>query len=220
MVRRDDWQAGFADRDEAADALADHYAAGRLSTEEFQARLDAAFAARTASELAAVTADLPPGAPSPAPLWAAARRRIPRRRSVARLLFWTASAVLLLFTALVVLAAVIIPHGVLLALVFAVLVLPLLLAALAAVGGGLLYWAARRAWRRGAWLELVPLAAGGPWAARALWLARALLAGRACWRGARRLRRPGGSSPHAGYGHAHGWSWAQARAGGLSGTTR
>src|ERR1700685_4214220 len=48
-----------ADRDAAASALADAVAAGRLSLEEHNARLDALFAARTQDQLSAVTADLP-----------------------------------------------------------------------------------------------------------------------------------------------------------------
>jgi hypothetical protein len=52
-------RASDADRDEAASALADAVAAGRLSLEEHNARLDALFAATTRDEVAAVTADLP-----------------------------------------------------------------------------------------------------------------------------------------------------------------
>jgi hypothetical protein len=51
--------ASDADRDAAADALADGVAAGRLSLAEHNARLDAVFAAVTAGQLSAVTADLP-----------------------------------------------------------------------------------------------------------------------------------------------------------------
>jgi hypothetical protein len=52
-------RAGDADRDDAASALADAVAAGRLSPAEHDARLDALFAAVTQDQLAAVTADLP-----------------------------------------------------------------------------------------------------------------------------------------------------------------
>jgi Domain of unknown function (DUF1707) len=51
--------ASDADRDAAASALADAVAAGRLSLEEHNTRLDALFAARTQDQLSAVTADLP-----------------------------------------------------------------------------------------------------------------------------------------------------------------
>src|SRR5579859_7543824 len=51
--------ASDADRDEAASALADAVASGRLSLADHNARLDALFAVRTQDEVAAVTADLP-----------------------------------------------------------------------------------------------------------------------------------------------------------------
>jgi hypothetical protein len=50
---------GDAERTAAADELAEHYAQGRLSTEEHQERLDRVLAARTRSELGPVFADLP-----------------------------------------------------------------------------------------------------------------------------------------------------------------
>jgi Domain of unknown function (DUF1707) len=51
--------ASDADRDAAADALADAVAAGRLSLPDHDARLDVLFAAVTQDQVAAVTADLP-----------------------------------------------------------------------------------------------------------------------------------------------------------------
>jgi len=51
--------ASDADRDAAAEALAEAVAAGRLSLASHSDRLDALFAARTRDEVAAVTADLP-----------------------------------------------------------------------------------------------------------------------------------------------------------------
>ncbi len=50
---------GDQERNGAADELAEHYAQGRLSTEEHHERLDRIWAARTPSELAAVFTDLP-----------------------------------------------------------------------------------------------------------------------------------------------------------------
>ncbi len=50
---------GDSDRAAAAEELAEHYAVGRLSTEEHSERLDRIWAARTRSELAPVFADLP-----------------------------------------------------------------------------------------------------------------------------------------------------------------
>jgi uncharacterized protein DUF1707 len=52
-------RASDADRDRVAEALREHHAAGRLTMEEFQERLDRAYAARTLGELDALTADLP-----------------------------------------------------------------------------------------------------------------------------------------------------------------
>jgi hypothetical protein len=46
-----------ADRDAAAGQLREHYAAGRLSLDEFQDRLDAVYRAQTARELARVSND-------------------------------------------------------------------------------------------------------------------------------------------------------------------
>ena len=60
-----------ADREASAAQLREHYAAGRLSLDEFQDRLDAVYLAQTVRELGMVTDSLPheglvipPGAPS------------------------------------------------------------------------------------------------------------------------------------------------------------
>jgi len=47
------------DREQAATEIREHYAAGRLDAEELGERLDRAYTARTAADLAAVRADLP-----------------------------------------------------------------------------------------------------------------------------------------------------------------
>jgi hypothetical protein len=52
-------RAADADRDRAAEALREHHAAGRLSIEEFQERLDRVYAAKTIGELEGLMADLP-----------------------------------------------------------------------------------------------------------------------------------------------------------------
>jgi hypothetical protein len=52
-------RASDEDRERTAAALSGHYAAGRLTFEEFQQRLDQAFAARTLHELADLMTDLP-----------------------------------------------------------------------------------------------------------------------------------------------------------------
>src|ERR1700722_4420085 len=59
------------------------------------------------------------------------------------------------------------------------------LVAAAAVG---LAWMARRMWRRGAWLEALPLLAGQPWLSRVVWAARLIWTGRSLWRLRARLR--------------------------------
>jgi len=50
---------GDAERERAAEALGEHFAAGRLDRSEFDVRLDAAYEARTAAELQELFADLP-----------------------------------------------------------------------------------------------------------------------------------------------------------------
>src|SRR5690348_11441936 len=109
MTRRDDWRIGAPERDAVAEALAGHYAAGRLSTDEFHARLDAAFAATTARGLAGITADLP-AAPARQAAWApgAAAWAPRRRRSWGRSLARLTAAGLVLFLATVVLAVAVI----------------------------------------------------------------------------------------------------------------
>jgi len=57
---------GDADREAAAAALREHFAQGRLTMEEFQHRLERAFAAKTDRDLATIAADLPASELSPA----------------------------------------------------------------------------------------------------------------------------------------------------------
>ena len=57
---------GDAERDEATAALGDHFAAGRLTREEFDTRVDQAMAARYDGDLRPLFADLPKTAPVPA----------------------------------------------------------------------------------------------------------------------------------------------------------
>ena len=52
-------RASDEDRERTAAALSGHYAAGRLTLEEFQERLDRAYAAKTFGELADLMTDLP-----------------------------------------------------------------------------------------------------------------------------------------------------------------
>ena len=51
-----------------------------------------------------------------------------------------------------------------------------------------LVWIARRMWRRGAWLEALPLLAGQPWLSRVVWAARLLWTGHTLWRLRARVR--------------------------------
>jgi hypothetical protein len=72
-----------ADRDLTSARLREAYAEGRLTTEELHERTDAAFAARTAADLALLTVDLPAPAvalPMPARSPAALARRAELRR--------------------------------------------------------------------------------------------------------------------------------------------
>lgn len=59
MVSRDELRVGDAERAEVTAALREHFAQGRLSHEELDERLGLALSARTAGELARITADLP-----------------------------------------------------------------------------------------------------------------------------------------------------------------
>jgi class 3 adenylate cyclase len=70
--RESSLRASDADRDRVAELLRDHYGAGRLSDDDLSERVDAAYRARTISQLQALTADLP-SAPE------AGRRRRRRR---------------------------------------------------------------------------------------------------------------------------------------------
>jgi hypothetical protein len=61
-------RAAHADREHAVDALQAAYVVGRLTKDEFDARVGQALAARTYADLAAVTADIPAAPPAvPAP---------------------------------------------------------------------------------------------------------------------------------------------------------
>jgi hypothetical protein len=77
------------------------------------------------------------------------------------------------------LAALALIHGgPLQAILLTVLTLIIATALLAAATG----WVAVRLWRRGAWLEALPLLVGLPWLSRVMWAVRVLWTGRAVWR--------------------------------------
>ena len=192
---QNDVRVSDADREAVAARLREHYAAGRLSLDEFQDRLDAVYRAQVAGELNMVTDGLPhqgvvipPGTPwgsYPGDGFAggyslnieemrAAMARIGRRVMLGFALM-TGGALLLL--ALLITAFMV--HGGVLGVVVGVL-LAILASGVVAVAG--LVWLARRLWLRHAWIEAVPLAAGQPWLSRVARIARLLLTSRALWR--------------------------------------
>ena len=59
-MNRPELRIGDLERDAAVSALGEHYAAGRITKEEYDARADVAWRARTRTDLAPLFADLPP----------------------------------------------------------------------------------------------------------------------------------------------------------------
>jgi Domain of unknown function (DUF1707) len=96
-------RASDADREGTADRLRRAAGEGRLSADELEERLEAAFAARTAGELAPLVADLPPDAIGRAPRGGPARRhhgcrahrRAGRPGGRGELRSWAATSILL-----------------------------------------------------------------------------------------------------------------------------
>jgi Domain of unknown function (DUF1707) len=178
-----------ADREAAAAQLREYYAAGRLSLDEFQDRLDAVYRAQTARELGMVTDSLPHEGvviPPEAP-WdsypggysidlAEMRAAMARAGRRIMLAFGIVTAGSLLVLALLITAFIV--HGGLLGIVVGAL-LAILAVGVAAVGA--LVWLARRLWRRHAWIEAAPLVAGQPWLSRVARMVRLLFTGRALW---------------------------------------
>jgi hypothetical protein len=67
-ARGPEMRIGDSEREAAVTALGEHYAAGRLTKEEFDERADAAWAARSTSALRPLFADLPgPARPAATP---------------------------------------------------------------------------------------------------------------------------------------------------------
>jgi len=60
-----DLRIGHTEREAIVASLREHYAQGRLTLEEFNHRMDSAFAARTEADLARITGDLPYAGPAP-----------------------------------------------------------------------------------------------------------------------------------------------------------
>ncbi|MER6825847.1 DUF1707 domain-containing protein [Streptosporangium sp. NPDC000563] len=74
MAAGPEMRASDGDRDKVASVLREHYAQGRLTTEEFDERLEQLYTSKTYGELAVLTSDLPdvdlrrlPEVPSRAP---------------------------------------------------------------------------------------------------------------------------------------------------------
>jgi Domain of unknown function (DUF1707) len=81
---RDRLRAGHADREQVIEALKDAFVQGRLTRDELGVRAGRALAARTYADLAALTADIPPGSPAARPARPPARaRRHPLARAAA-----------------------------------------------------------------------------------------------------------------------------------------
>jgi hypothetical protein len=177
-------------RDAATAQLREHYAAGRLSFDQFRDRLDEAYRAQTARDLDTVTHGLPHVRPVIRPVTPrashpgdypfnvahlrAALARTGRRVMLALGVLTAGSLVILglLVTALLV-------HGGLLAAVAAAL---LAIFAAGVAGAAALVWLARRLWRRHAWTEAMPPVAGPSWQSLAARAVRLLFSGRALWR--------------------------------------
>lgn len=60
-------RVGTAEREQAAEALGKHFAAGRLDVDEYDERVGRAYAAKTVGELTPLFTDLPTPAPAPVP---------------------------------------------------------------------------------------------------------------------------------------------------------
>lgn len=178
------------DRDATTARLREHYAMGRISLDQFQDRLDAAYRAQNGRELVAATDGLPrdgqvipAGAawgsyPGGYPL-SVARMRATLARAGRRIMlaFAVLCAGSLLVLALVITAFLV--HGGLLAVVVAAL---LVIVAAGVAAAGALVWLARRLWLRHAWIEAVPPVAGQPWLSLLARVARLVFTGRALWR--------------------------------------
>ncbi|ADB52478.1 DUF1707 SHOCT-like domain-containing protein [Conexibacter woesei] len=82
-------RASDAERERTADLLREHCSAGRLTPDELDERIDAAFGARTVGELRALLADLP-ALPAPPPrIDHDAGREAAKRRVLHRAGWWT-----------------------------------------------------------------------------------------------------------------------------------
>jgi hypothetical protein len=118
-----------ADRERVAERLREHFAAGRLTSEELDERVEAALGAKTTGELRAVLADLPE--PTPASPQAG---QVPPRWS-GRPMYGYRRGPRLLPLALIVLFAVLLLHGAVGFFFFALFKIVLVLFLVAAIAG-------------------------------------------------------------------------------------
>ena len=95
-------RAAHSDREQVIEVLKGAFVQGRLTKDEFDARVGQAFTSRTYAELAVVTADIP------AVLTGAGPRRMPRRRAPRQAVAWSTGVVI---TAVVLLAALLIGNS-------------------------------------------------------------------------------------------------------------
>ena len=107
-------RAGHADREQVIEALKDAFVRGRLTREELDVRAGRALAARTRADLAALTADIPPG-PAVAGAGPPPRPRPPagpaRRPPLARATAGAGGCLAVAFAAVRVAANILDPHG-------------------------------------------------------------------------------------------------------------
>ncbi|WP_327139474.1 DUF1707 SHOCT-like domain-containing protein [Nocardia sp. NBC_01327] len=108
-------RVGTAEREQAAEALGKHFAAGRLDLDEYDDRVGRAYAAKTTDELTILFADLPQPAPAPTP------PPTPHRRDPRLLLPAIGLAGVLAFATAFVLATHIVPFFIFPLLFFVVL---------------------------------------------------------------------------------------------------
>lgn len=119
-----------ADRERVAERLREHFAAGRLTSEELDERVATALGAKTAGELRAVLADLP----EPGPTGPDAGQQVPPRWA-GRPAYGFRRGPRLLPLALILLFFVLLTHGAVGFVVFAFLKIILLLCLVAALVG-------------------------------------------------------------------------------------
>jgi hypothetical protein len=83
-VGRDRLRVSHTDREQVLDTLKDAFVRGRLTKDEFDSRVAHTLASRTHADLAALTADLPPGSPTVQPARKPVRARPEKNTPVKR----------------------------------------------------------------------------------------------------------------------------------------